>query len=138
MMAGQDIVHSPVVHHHGWPTVSLPFPPPPPLNQHAPQIDHVTSPIQSSHARKRLKTTIHEPMSSKGKKKSLIPNHLITPLSQFTSHAQQINEPSPSLSEVQPHASNQPLTDKAHSTNKARRSTSSEKRQIASHSKYGF
>jgi hypothetical protein len=78
----QDIVHQPVVHHHGWPTVSFPFPPPPPLNQHAQQIDHIASPVQSSHASKRLKTTIPEPLSSKGKKVSLILSHLMIPLSQ--------------------------------------------------------
>jgi hypothetical protein len=26
----QEIVHQPIAHHHGWPTISLPFPPPPP------------------------------------------------------------------------------------------------------------
>jgi hypothetical protein len=134
----QDIVHSPVVHHDGWPTVSFPFPPPPPLNQHAQQIDHVASPVQSSHASKRLKTTIHEPMSSKGKKVVTHSKSSNDSSQSVTSHAQQINEPSPTLSEVHPQASNQPLTEKAHSTNKAGKETSSEKRQTASHSKYGF
>jgi hypothetical protein len=30
-----DVVHQPAIHHDGWPIVSLSFPPPPPLNQHA-------------------------------------------------------------------------------------------------------
>jgi len=37
----KEIVHQPVVHCNGWPTISLPLPPPPPLNQHAQQVDHV-------------------------------------------------------------------------------------------------
>jgi len=38
------IVNQPVVHHHGWPIVLLPFPPPPPNNKHAQKIDHISSP----------------------------------------------------------------------------------------------
>ena len=34
----QEIFHQPSVHHNGWPTISFP---PPPLNQHAQQVDHV-------------------------------------------------------------------------------------------------
>jgi hypothetical protein len=64
----QEVVHHPTVHHHGWPTTSLPFPPPPPpLNQNA-QIDHVVSLVQYSHASKRLKTAIPEPEMDKGKR----------------------------------------------------------------------
>jgi hypothetical protein len=31
----EDIFNQPLFHHHGWPTISLPFPPPPPHNHHA-------------------------------------------------------------------------------------------------------
>jgi hypothetical protein len=63
----QEIVHQPVVHHHGWPTVPLPLLPPPlPINPNA-QYDRVSLPIQSSHASKRLKSAIPEPKLDKGK-----------------------------------------------------------------------
>jgi hypothetical protein len=63
----QEIVHQPVVHHHGWPTVSFPLPPPPlPINPNA-QVDRVVSPVQSSHASKRLKTDVPKPELDKGK-----------------------------------------------------------------------
>jgi hypothetical protein len=61
-----EIVHHPSVHHHGCPTLSLPFPPPsPPLNPIF-QDDHIASPVESSHSRKRLKYSIPEPELDKG------------------------------------------------------------------------
>jgi hypothetical protein len=63
----QEIVHQPVAHHHGWPTVSFPLPPPPPPKNPNAQADHVVSPIQSSHASKRLKTDVPKPELDKGK-----------------------------------------------------------------------
>jgi hypothetical protein len=60
----QEIVHHPVSHHRGWPTMSFPLPPP--VNPNA-QISHVVSPIQSSHANKRLKTDIPQLVQDKGK-----------------------------------------------------------------------
>jgi hypothetical protein len=52
----QEIFHSTVSQHCGWPNLSLPSPPPMnPIVQDAP--DH--SPVQSSHASKRLKTEAH-------------------------------------------------------------------------------
>jgi hypothetical protein len=54
----QEIDNQHVSHRHGWPTISLPLPPPPPpVNPNA-QIFHDVSPVQSSHASKRLKTDI--------------------------------------------------------------------------------
>jgi hypothetical protein len=91
----KDIVNQPAVHHHGWPTVSLPLPPPPPHNQHAQQIDHIASPAQSSHASKKLKTTIPEPLSSKGKKVLIHAKSSSDSSQSVTSHAQQNNEQSP-------------------------------------------
>jgi hypothetical protein len=41
----KEIVHHPAAHHHGWPIVSLPFPPHPlPFNPNS-QVDHVSSPF---------------------------------------------------------------------------------------------
>jgi hypothetical protein len=60
----QEIVHHPVSHHLGWPTVSLPLPPS--VNPNA-QIAHDVSPVQSSHANKRLKTDIPQLVKEKGK-----------------------------------------------------------------------
>jgi hypothetical protein len=59
----QEIVHPTVSQHRGWPNLSLPAPPPiNPIFQAAP----VHSPVQSSHARKRLKTEAHHALD-KGK-----------------------------------------------------------------------
>jgi hypothetical protein len=52
----QEIVHPTVSQHRGWPNLSLPAPPP--VNQIV-QVAPVHSPVQSSHARKRLKTEAH-------------------------------------------------------------------------------
>jgi hypothetical protein len=40
----KEIAHQHVVHHHGWPTTSLPLSPPPPRNQFS-QVDPVASPM---------------------------------------------------------------------------------------------
>jgi len=59
----QEIVHPIVSQHHGWPKLTFPSPPTlNPISQDAP--NH--SPMQSSHARKRLKTKAHY-APSKGK-----------------------------------------------------------------------
>jgi hypothetical protein len=60
----QEIVNQSVSHHHGWPTMSLPLPPH--VNPNV-QIARVVSPVQSSHASKRLKTDIPQPVQDKGK-----------------------------------------------------------------------
>jgi hypothetical protein len=52
----QEIVHSTVSQHRGWPNLSLPAPPP--VNQIF-QTSLVHSRVQSSHARKRLKIKAH-------------------------------------------------------------------------------
>jgi hypothetical protein len=57
----QEIVHQPTAHHHGWPTMSLPLLPPPLPKNPNPQAHHVVSPMQSSHADKRLKTDVPKP-----------------------------------------------------------------------------
>jgi hypothetical protein len=60
----QEIDNLPVSHHRGWPTMSLPLPPP--VNPNV-QIARVDSPVQSSHVSKRLKIDIPQPMQDKGK-----------------------------------------------------------------------
>jgi len=59
----KDIFHLTISQHRGWPNFSLPSPPP--INQIA-QDAPVHSPVQSSHARKRLKTKAHHALD-KGK-----------------------------------------------------------------------
>jgi hypothetical protein len=63
----QEIVHQPIAHHHGWPTASLMLPPPPLPKNPNPQFDHVISPVQCSHASKRLKTNVPKHEKDKGK-----------------------------------------------------------------------
>jgi hypothetical protein len=59
----QEIIHSTLSQHHGWPNLSLPAPPPiNPISQSSP--DH--SPVKSSHASKRLKIDAHHALD-KGK-----------------------------------------------------------------------
>jgi hypothetical protein len=70
---------------------------------------------------KNLKTTIPEPLSSKGKKVLIHAKYSSDSSQSVTSHAQQNNEQSPVLSEVQPHASNQPSNENINSTNRARK-----------------
>jgi hypothetical protein len=59
----KEIFHPTVSQHRGWPNLSLPAPPP--INPIV-QAAHVHSPVQSSHARKRLKTEAHHAVD-KGK-----------------------------------------------------------------------
>jgi hypothetical protein len=134
----KDIVHQPIFHQDGCPTICLPFLPLPPLNQHAQYISHIASPFQSSHTSKRFKTTIPELKSSKDKKVVTHSKSSNDSSHSVTSHARQTDEHSRAFSEVHPQASNQPHFEKANSTNKAENATSSEKKQTTSHSKYGF
>jgi hypothetical protein len=71
----QEIVHPTVSQHRGWPNLSLPAPPPPvnPIVQASP----AHSPVQSSHASKRLKM---KPTMHLIKEKLLLP----PPLPQMT------------------------------------------------------
>jgi hypothetical protein len=62
----QEIIHPTVFQHHGWPNLSLPAPPP--INQIV-QAAPVHSPVQSSHASKRLKTEAHH---APGKGKTIV------------------------------------------------------------------
>jgi hypothetical protein len=126
----KEIVNPAVSHHCGWPNLSLP--PPPPVNPNV-QIAPIDSPVQSSHASKRLKTNIPL-MQDKGKA--------------VASHSSPSNDSSKSvfsrmhlkddcshvISEIQPQGSNQPRA-----TSGKSKGDNSDKRKIASQSgKYGF
>jgi hypothetical protein len=135
----EDVVQHPPVHHGGWPTMSLPLPPPPPPKQHVQQISSIASHAHSSHASRRLKTTIPEPKTSKGKQIATKSESSHGSSQSVTSHAQHANDHSHAFSEVHPEASKEQKSAKASShTNKAVHTVSSEKKQTASHRKYGF
>jgi hypothetical protein len=51
----QEIVNLVVSHHHGWPNMSLPLPPPVNPNVHIVCVD---SHVQSSHSSKKLKINV--------------------------------------------------------------------------------
>jgi hypothetical protein len=134
----QEIVHQPVAHHNGWPTVSLPFPPPPlPFNPNA-QVDCIASPAQSSHASKRLKTTMPEPEIDKGKEVANSPNSSKNSSESVSSHLHLKDNCSHVINEIHPQGSNQPKAATEGKTAGRSKESSSEKRQTASHSKYGF
>jgi hypothetical protein len=120
------------------PQYHLPFPPPPPLQPTCPtdfSLHPLFNHLMQAKDSKQLSLSQNQ---AKVKKLPLIPSHLDDSSQSVTSHAQQINEHSRAFSEVHPEASNQPQSEKANSTNKATKVASSEKKQTASHSKYGF
>jgi hypothetical protein len=99
----QEIVHQSVSHHRGGPTVSFPLPPP--VNSNA-QISHVVSSIQSSHANKRLKTYIPQPVQDKGKE-TASPSSPSTESSKYVSSRLHLKDDfSHVISEIQPQGSN--------------------------------
>jgi hypothetical protein len=111
--------------------VSLPLPPP--VNTNI-QIAPIVSPVQSSHANKRLKTDIPQPMQEKGKA-SASPSSPSTKYAKFvSSHIHLKYGFSHVISEIQPQGSNQPRA-----TQEKLVGDSSKKRKYASQStKYGF
>jgi hypothetical protein len=127
----QEIVHQPVSHHHGWPTMSLPLPPP--VNPNV-QISRVVSPVQSSHASKRLKTDIPQPVQDKGKAVASPSSPSTDSSKSVSSHLHLKDDFSHVINEIQPQGSNQPRA-----TSEKSKGNNSEKRKIASQSgKYGF
>jgi hypothetical protein len=127
----KEIVNPPVSHHRGWPTMSFPFPPPVNPNVH---ISHVVSPVQSSHASKRLKTDIPQPVQDKGKAVAS-PSSPSDDSSKSVSSCMHLKDDcSHVINEIQPQGSNQPRA-----TSEKSKGNNSEKRKIASQSgKYGF
>jgi hypothetical protein len=101
----QEIINLSVSHHRGWPTMSLPLPPPVNPNVH---ISCVVSPVQSSHTSKRLKTDIPQLVQDRGKivasssspsndSSKYVSSHLL--LKDGCAHV---------ISEIHPQGSNQP------------------------------
>ena len=113
--------------------MSFPLPPPPPPKNPNPQADHVVSPMQSSHASKRLKIDVPEPVHDKGKRIATPSNSSKESAKSVSSHLHLKDDCSNVIRAVQPQGSNQSKA----STRKSK-GGSSEKMPNASHSKYGF
>jgi hypothetical protein len=126
----QEIVNSVVSHHHGWPNFSLP---PPPLVNPSVQISLVHSPVQSSHASKRIKIDVPR-VQDKGKV-DVSPSSPSNDSSNSVSSRMHLKDDcSHVISEIQPQGSNQPKV-----TSGKSKGDSSHKRKIVSHSgKYDF
>jgi hypothetical protein len=100
----KEIVHPTISQHRCWPNLSLPAPPP--VNQIV-QATPVHSPVQSSHARKRLKTEAHH-APDKGKA-------IVSPFSPSNDSAKSVSsrmhlrdDCSHVISEIRPKVSTQP------------------------------
>jgi hypothetical protein len=126
----QEIVNLTVSHHRGWPNLSLP--PPPPVNPNV-QIALVHSPIQSSHASKRLKTDVPH-VQDKGKFFSSPSSPSNDSSKSMSSRIHLKDDCSHVVNEIQPQGLNQPWAN-----SKKSKVDNSDKRKIFSHSgKYGF
>jgi hypothetical protein len=112
-------------------------PPPPPFNPNA-QVDHIVSPTQSSHASKRLKTTMLEPEIDKGKEVANSPNSSENSSELVSSHLHLKDNFSHVISEIHPQGSNQPKAATEGKTTGISKESSSEKRQTASHRQIWF
>jgi hypothetical protein len=127
----QNIVHPTVSQHRRWPDLSLPTPPPP-VNPFF-HISPTHSPIQSSHARKRLKIESHH-MHDKGKA-------IVSPSSPSSDSTNSVSsrmhlrdDCSHVISEIKPQGSRQPKANSRKS-----KGDSNNKEKISSQSgKYGF
>jgi hypothetical protein len=101
----QEIINQPVSHHRGWHTMSLPLPPTINPNVH---ISYVISLVQSSHASKRLKIDIPQPVQEKEKVASS-PSSPANDSSKSVSSCMHLKDDcSHVISEIQPQGSNQP------------------------------
>jgi hypothetical protein len=129
----QEIVHQPIAHHHGWPTASLMLPPPPLPKNPNPQVDHVISLVQSSHASKRLKNDVPKLEKDKGKRVAT-PSKSSKESSEYVSSRLHLkNDCSHVISAVQPQGSNHPKD-----VTEISKEDNSERRPNSSHSKYNF
>jgi hypothetical protein len=101
----QEIVYPTISQHRGWPNLSLPAPPPP-VNPNV-QIARAHSPVQSSHARKRLKTKSHH-THDKGKAIAA-PSSPSSDLAKSVSSRMHLRDDcSHVISEIKPKGSTQP------------------------------
>jgi len=132
----QEIVHQYVAHHHGWPTVSFPLPPPPPSINPNVQVDHVASLVQSSHARKSLKTDVPKPDLDKGKRVANPYKSYEDSSQSVSSHIHLKDDCYHVISAIHPLGSHQL---NAHDKSReGSRENNNKKRKNASHNKYGF
>jgi hypothetical protein len=134
----QDIFHHLVAHHHGWPTISLKFPPPPPSFNPNSQVDRVASLVNSSHASKRLKTAIPKPELDKGKGVVNPSKSSKDSFESVSSHLHLKDSWSHVISEIHPQGSNKLKVVAHDKSEKGPKEGSNEKRQNASHCKCGF
>jgi hypothetical protein len=109
------------------------FPLPPPVNPNV-QISGAVSPVQSSHASKRLKMDIPQPVQDKGKT-TTSPSSPSDDSSKYVSFRMHMkDECFHVINKIQPQGSNQPRA-----TYERSKGNNSEKKKIASQSgKYGF
>jgi hypothetical protein len=127
----KEIVNQPISHHHGWPTMSFPLPPPINPNAH---ISRVVLPVQSSHASKRLKNDILQHVQDKGKAVASPYSPSIDSSKYVSSRLHLKDDFSHVINEIHPQGSNQPRA-----TSKNSKGNISEKGKIATQSgKYGF
>jgi hypothetical protein len=134
----QEIVHQLVVHHHCWPTMLMPLPYSPlPINTNA-EDDCVVSLVQSSHARKRLKTDIPKPDLDKGKGVANPSKSSKDSSESMSSHLHLKDSFSHIISEIIPHAPNQLETIAHDKLELGSKEGISGKMQNVSHNKYGF
>jgi hypothetical protein len=134
----QEIVHQHVAHHHGCPIVSLPLPPPPPPINSNSQFDHVVSLVQSSDASKRLKNNVPKPELDKGKGVANPSKSSKDSSESVSSHLHLEDSFSHTISEIFPQVPNQLETIAQEKSKMGSKEGNSEKRQNASHNKYGF
>jgi hypothetical protein len=87
--------------------VSLPFPPPPPPFIPNSQPDHVVSRVQSSHARKILKSTTPKPKLDKGKEVANPSKSFKDSYESISSHLHLKDDSSHVINEIHPQGSNQ-------------------------------
>jgi hypothetical protein len=118
--------------------VSFPLPHPlPPINPNT-QVDHVVSPVQFSHARKRVTDDVLKLEIDKGKGVATPSKSSKDSSESVSSHLHLKDNCSHVISVVHPQGSHQ-LKDVSHDKSEmGTKEGSSEKRQNASHSKYGF
>jgi hypothetical protein len=114
-------------------TVSLPLPPLPLPKNPNPQVDHGISPVQSSHASKRIKHDVPKPEKYKGKGLATPSQSSKESYESVSSRLHLKDDCSHIISAVQPQGFNQPKV-----ATERLKEDSSQRRLNASHSKYGF
>jgi hypothetical protein len=118
--------------------VSFPLPPPPlPINPNS-QVDHAALPVQSSHARKRIKNDVPKPELDKGKGVANPSKSSKYSYESISSHLHLKDDFSHVISVIHPQGSHQLKVVAQDKSEMGSRKRNSGKRQNVSHSKYGF